>query len=338
MPVNFTDEPIPLTLIYDNVYQNVSGQVLEIDKYLVPPGHLWSRLLATRYLIGDDYDHRGYITQKLIDLRYIAKTVYTPVIPPAFLFMQSTESGLWFQVDAVEVDPTVGSVEGDPDTQEDVSFATTVVAAPPDGSVINFDVEVPAGAWFILGLNSLTCVGMQLDTVDNPDNVSMLFAKRRIQQFPSLTVPIAFPNSTNLIFDDQDNNQYALRVTDAGELFWTPFGDRNPTTLFAPESLFWESVEPVLNIIPNHQGLVSALNPPDDAAVQASYAGTYLGLAGSGSGYRGTVTFEWRLEDVADCPAGTFAIQSTGGLSGAWSTSGTLTVAGIREEASWGLG
>jgi hypothetical protein len=331
--VNFTDEPIPLTLIYDNVYQNVSGQVLEIDKYLIPPGHLWSRLFATRYLIGDDYDHRGYITQKLIDLGYIAKTVYTPIIPPAYLFMQSCESAAtWFRVDAVEVDPT----SSDPDTQEDVSYATTVVAAPPDGSVINFDVEVPAGAWFILGLNTLTCVGMQLDTVDNPDNVSMLYAKRRVQQFPSLEVPIAFPTGTNLIFDDQDNNQYVLRVNDAGELFWTPYVNRTPQTLFAPESLFWRSVEPVLEMIPDGQGLVSILNPPDTS--QASYAGLYLGLAGSGSGYAGTVTFEWRLEDVGDCPAGTFPIESRGGESGAWSTSGELTVAGIREEASWGPG
>jgi hypothetical protein len=178
---------------------------------------------------------------------------------------------------------------------------------------------------------------MQLDTVDpGAGEVAMLYAKRRVQQFPSLEVPIAFPTGTNLIFDDQDNNQYVLRVNDAGELFWTRYVNRTPQTLFAPESLFWRSVEPVLEMIPNGQGLVSILNPPDTS--QASYAGLYLGLAGSGSGYAGTVTFEWRLEDVGDCPAGTFPIESRGGESGAWSTSGELTVAGIREEASWGPG
>jgi hypothetical protein len=327
MPVNFVDELIPLTLLYTNVYQNVSNQVLEIDKALIPPGHLWSRLFATRYLTGSDYDDRGYITQKLIDLGYIAKSVYSPVIPPAFLFMQSSESELWFQVDAIEVDP----LNSDVATQEDASFAATVVEGPPDGSEINFNVEVSAGTWFILGLDTLSCVGMQLDTVDNPGDVSSLYAKRRIQQFPSLEVPIAFPNTINLIFDDQDNNQYVLRITDGGELFWTPYGNRTPVTLFAPESLFWKVTEPVLNEIPTSQEVVSILNPPDLAT--ATYAGTYRG--GSGSGYSGTISFEWRAEDVAECPAGIFPVSGTSGL---WTTEGTLTVAGIREEAGWGAG
>jgi hypothetical protein len=329
--VDFTDELIPLTLLYTNVYQNVSNQVLEIDKSLVPPGHLWSRLFATRYLTGEDYTDRGYITQKLIDLGYIAKSVYSPVIPPAYLFLQSYESETWFQIDAIEVDPE----NSDPATQEEAAFSATVVATPPNGSVINFNVEIPAGTWFILGLDTISAVGMQLDTVDNPGDVSSLYVKRHIQQFPALAVPIAFPNTVDLIFDDQDNNQYVLQISDSGELFWTLYGNRTPATLFAPEGLFWKAVEPVLNESPAPGALVaSVLNPPDLA--QASYTGGYQG-GGSGHPSSGTLSFQWRPEDVADCSAGTFAIQSTSG-SGLWSTSGTLTVAGIREEPGWGAG
>jgi hypothetical protein len=135
----------------------------------------------------------------------------------------------------------------------------------------------------------LSAVGMQLDTVDNRGDVSSLYAKRRIQQFPFLEVPIAFPNTVNLVFDDVDNNQYALRISDSGELFWTLYGNRSPVTLFAPESLFWEATEPVLNLIPPAQDVVS-INPPD--LVSASYAGTYRGE----NGYSGKLARR-RLED-----------------------------------------
>ena len=126
---DFSEINLPLNIIYSDVYSNVSSQVLEIDKALIPPGHLWSRLFATRVLIGDDYTFRGYITQKLIDLGYIAKAVYSPIIPQGYLFLQSYESATWFQVDAVEIDPPGPFYYAD-----DASFQCTDVAAPPDGS------------------------------------------------------------------------------------------------------------------------------------------------------------------------------------------------------------
>src|ERR1700746_1342275 len=146
---NFSGINLPLSIIYSDVYSNVSGQVLEIDKALIPPGHLWSRLFAPRVLIGDDYSRRGYITQKLIDLGYIAKAVYSPIIPQGFLFLESYESAAWFQVDAVEIDSP-----GPDALADDVSFATTNVLGPPGNSIVNFDITVPYGNWFILELNT----------------------------------------------------------------------------------------------------------------------------------------------------------------------------------------
>ncbi len=344
--IDFTGADLPLTLIYSEVYSNVSGQVLEIDKSLVQPGHLWSRLFSTRFLIGADYTDRGFITQKLIDLGYIAKAVYSPVIPLGFFYMQSYESETWFQVDAIEVDtsPDHFAVK-----QDDASFQTTKVTGPSEDSIINFNIIVPAGVWFILGLaNGVSCVGMQLDSVDQPDDISFLYVKRNIQQFPLLPEPMAVPNSVSLIFYDQNNNRYSLQVDDSGQLFFTPYfgftpfsllnsvllppnGDPNLPASVPSDCLFWDVVEPLLEQIPDERHVRILLNSPDP--VQASYSGVYTGP----SGYAGTVSFEWRLEDVADSIAGTFPGYGTS-PDGLWTTSGSLTISGILAEPSWGTG
>lgn len=332
--VDFSGDNLPLNLIYSEVYSNVSGQVLEIDKSLVPAGHLWSRLFYTRVLIGDDYTNRGYITQVLIRQGLIAKAIYSPIIPQGYLFLQSYESDTWFEVDALEVDPD----DTQPDTREDVSFISTEVTGPPAGTVINFNVEIPSSYWFILGLDDTYTVGMQLDTVNNPGDISFLYKKRLVQQNPSLPIPISIPNTSNLIFDDQDNNQFALKIDDDGQLFFTPYFGITPYILLnqntnGDDSLFWQVVEPVLNEIPNRENVVVTL---DSDILQASYSGSYREL--SGSGYSGTVSFQWRLPDVADCIAGTFTGAYGTSADGLWSTSGTLSISGILEEPSWGPG
>src|ERR1700747_2401241 len=193
---DFSELNFPLSIIYSDVYSNVSGQVLEIDKELIPPGHLWSRLFAERVLIGDDYSRRGYITQKLIDLGYIAKAVYSPIIPQGFLFLQSYESPAWFQVDAVEVD-SPGPVA----LADDVSFQTMDVLGPPVDSIVNFDITVPYGNWFILELNTNFCLGMQSDIRGDPiGDPTFLYEKRDKLRYPAITVPLAIPNNQQLLF------------------------------------------------------------------------------------------------------------------------------------------
>jgi hypothetical protein len=313
---NFSEANLPLSIIYSDVYSNVSGQVLEIDKALIPPGHLWSRLFATRVLIGDDYEQRGYITQKLIDLGYIAKAIYSPIIPQGFLFLQSSDSQTWFGVDAVEIDPP-----GPYDLADDTSFQTTEIAAPPDGSVVNFNVSVPYGNWFILELSTDFALGMQIDDREDAEgDPTFYYEKRNKLNYPEITVPLAIPNSQELIFTTEDNSSYLLRVNDDGQLFWIRAAGVTLASLFDPTGLFWLSMEPVLNVIDDRQsadgqllgGLVS----------KAFFNGTYSGVNGNS----GNLSFQWRTEDIAELTPGSYSVPANNSGSGDWSVSGTLTV------------
>jgi hypothetical protein len=313
---DFSEANLPLSVIYSDVYSNVSGQVLEIDKELIPPGHLWSRLFATRVLIGDDYNQRGYITQKLIDLGYIAKAVYSPIIPHGFFFLQSYESPAWFEVDAVEVDET-----GPYDRVDDASFESTLVTAPPEGSTINFDITVPYGLWFILELSVAFALGMQIDVQgDIIGDPTFLYQKRDKLNYPALTVPLAVPNNQQLLFITEDGTAYQLRINDAGQLFWLCAAEVTILSLFAPEGLFWLSLEPVLAQIPNQQTVSTKLagNP----YIKALFKGTYTGVNGNS----GTLSFGWRTEDIAEITPGTYSIPNSTSGDGNWSVSGTLTV------------
>lgn len=314
---NFSEVNLPLSIIYSDVYSNVSGQVLEIDKTLIPPGHLWSRLFATRVLIGDDYSLRGYITQKLIDLGYIAKAVYSPIIPLGFFFLQSAESKTWFQVDAVEID-----APGPVAFADDSSFETTVIDAPPDGSIINFDVTVPYGNWFILELSADFGLGMQIDVRgDETGDPTFLYEKRDKLRYPEITVPLAVPNSQELIFTTEDGASYLLRVNDAGQLFWIRAAGVTLLSLFAPDGIFWLSVEPVLT------GATQDRRSGDwrlqgGLYAKASFTGTFAGT----NGFTGNLSFQWRTEDVAELTPGVYSIPNRSSGNGHWSASGTLTV------------
>jgi hypothetical protein len=312
----FSEANLPLSIIYSDVYSNVSGQVLEIDKELVPPGHLWSRLFATRVLIGDDYDRRGYITQKLIDLGYIAKAVYSPIIPQGYLFLQSEDSETWFAVDAVEIDPS-----GPYDRADDCSFQTTVIDSPPEGSIVNFNIAVPYGNWFILELSTDFALGMTVDTrLDATNDPTFLYEKRSKLRYPQITVPLAIPNNQELIFTTEDGASYLLRVNDEGQLFWIRAAGVTFLSLFAPDGLFWLSMEPVLNVIPDASAADGVLQ--GGLPVKASFAGSYSGVNGNS----GHLSFQWRSEDIAELTPGTYPIPENSSGSGDWSVNGTLTV------------
>lgn len=212
---DFTEANLPLSVIYSASWENISNQVLEVEKALVPPGHVWNQLLSQRYLIGDDFTARGYTTQKLIDLGYIGQSWYTPIIPPAYLHLQSYESTQWFEIDAIEVNLNINN----PDQTDEVAFASTAVPRAPAGSIINFDIVVPAAIWFILGLDTNNSVGLQIYTATS--DATFLYEKRPNGNFPSITVPLSVPNSQHIVFLDSSNNFYALNVNDTGQLLWT---------------------------------------------------------------------------------------------------------------------
>jgi hypothetical protein len=313
----FLETNLPLSIIYSDVYSNVSGQVLEIDKQLIPPGHLWSRLFATRVLIGDDYTLRGYITQKLIDLGYIAKAVYSPIIPAGFLFLQSYESATWFAVDAVEINPP-----GPYDRADDASFQTTAIETPPDGSIINFDITVPYGNWFILELGTDFALGMQIDDREDAlGDPTFLYEKRSKLRYPQITVPLAIPNTQQLHFTTEDNSTYLLAVNDAGQLFWIRGADVTVASLFAPDGLFWSVIEPVLTGAQQDGRSASGILR-GGLYVKASFSGIYTGL----NLFHGNLAFQWRTEDIAELVPGTYAIPNHPSGSGQWFASGTLTV------------
>jgi hypothetical protein len=313
---NFSDINLPLSIIYSDVYSNVSGQVLEIDKALVPPGHLWSRLFATRVLIGDDYTFRGYITQKLIDLGYIAKAVYSPIIPQGYLFLQSSDSETWFGVEAVEIDPA-----GPYDRADDCSFAATEIDAPPEGSIVNFNITVPFGNWFILELSTDFCLGMQIDVAgDTIGDPTFLYEKRNKLRYPEITVPLAIPNNQELIFTTEDGSSYLLRVNDEGQLFWIAAAGVTIASLFNPAGIFWLSMEPVLDEIADRSAADSVLQ--GGLPVKAFFTGTYNGVNGNS----GNLSFQWRTEDIAELTPGVYPIPANNSGSENWSTSGTLTV------------
>lgn len=314
---DFSEINLPLNVIYSDVYSNVSGQVLEIDKALIPPGHLWSRLFATRVLIGDDYSMRGYITQKLIDLGYIAKAVYSPIIPQGFLFLQSYESPAWFEVDAVEVD-----APGPVAYADDASFASTLVETPPPDSTINFDITVPFGNWFILELDADFCLGMQIDDWgDEAKDPTFLFEKRDKLRYPAVTVPLSIPNNQQLLFVTEDDTVYQLRINDAGQLFWLRTAEVTPFSLFAADGLFWQTIEPILTgMALNHQSVDVYLDP--SIYVKALFAGSYAGT----NGLSGALSFRWRAEDVAGITPGSYPVPQSTSARGNWSVTGTLTV------------
>ena len=312
----FSEVDLPLSIIYSDVYSNVSGQVLEIDKTLIPPGHLWSRLFATRVLIGDDYNQRGYITQKLIDLGYIAKAVYSPIIPLGFLFLQSSDSDAWFGVDAVEVDPA-----GPYDRADDASFQTTAIDSPPEGSIVNFNISVPYGNWFILELTVDFALGMQIDDRgDEEGDPTFYYEKRNVLRYPYITVPLAVPNSQELIFTTENGLAYLLRVNDAGQLFWIAAAGVTIASLFDPVGLFWLSMEPVLGTVADRSSVDGVLQ--GGLYVKASFAGTYTGTNGTS----GNCSFQWRAEDIAELTPGVYPVPASGSGSGDLSVSGTLTV------------
>jgi len=312
----FSEANLPLSIIYSDVYSNVSGQVLEIDKALIPPGHLWSRLFATRVLIGDDYNRRGYITQKLIDLGYIAKAVYSPIIPLGFLFLQSSDSETWFAVDAVEIDPP-----GPYDLADDCSFATTEIDSPPEGSIVNFNIRVPYGNWFILELSTDFCLGMKIyDRGDAEGDPSFYYEKRNKLHYPAITVPLAVPNSQELIFTTESGLDYLLRVNDEGQLFWILAAGVTVSSLFEPDSLFWLSMEPVLNGIDDRKAVDGILQ--GGLYVKASFSGTYSGVSGNS----GNLSFQWRREDIAELTPGSYPVPGSNSRSADWSVNGTLTV------------
>jgi hypothetical protein len=312
----FSEIDLPLSIIYSDVYSNVSGQVLEIDKALIPPGHLWSRLFATRVLIGDDYDRRGYITQKLIDLGYIAKAVYSPIIPLGYLFLQSSDSETWFAVDAVEIDPP-----GPYDLADDCSFQTTEIDAPPEGSIVNFNIAVPYGNWFILELSTDNALGMQIyDRGDAEGDPTFYYEKRSKLRYPEITVPLAIPNGQELIFTTEAGASYLLRVNDEGQLYWIRAAEVTLLSLFAADSLFWLSMEPVLDLIPDQQSADAMLQ--GNLVSKAFFNGTYSGVNGNS----GNLSFQWRREDIAELTPGSYAIPTSTSGSTNWSISGTLTV------------
>ena len=313
---DFSNDNLPLSIIYSDVYSNVSGQVLEIDKALIPPGHLWSRLFATRVLIGDDYNRRGYITQKLIDLGYIAKAVYSPIIPLGYLFLQSSDSETWFAVDAVEIDPP-----GPYDLADDCSFQTTEIDAPPDGSIVNFNISVPYGNWFILELSEDYCLGMQIDDREDAEgDPTFYYEKRNKLNYPEITVPLAIPNSQELIFTTESGLSYLLRVNDNGQLLWILAAGVTVSSLFEADSLFWLSMEPALNVIPDRSAAGAVLQ--DGLYIKASFTGLYSGVNGN----FGSLSFQWRREDIAELTPGSYPIPASASGSGDWSVSGTLTV------------
>jgi hypothetical protein len=315
---DFSEINLPLNIIYSDVYSNVSGQVLEIDKELIPPGHLWSRLFADRVLIGDDYSRRGYITQKLIDLGYIAKAVYSPIIPQSYLFLQSYESPAWFEIDAVEVD-----APGPYDLADDASFASTLIDSPPADSTINFDITVPYGNWFILELSTNFCLGMQIDDRgDQAGDPTFYYEKRNKLHYPAVIVPLSIPNNQQLLFVTEDNTIYQLRVNDAGQLFWLrTVAGVTPFSLFDPNGLFWQSIEPVLTgMAVNYQSVDAYLDP--SIYVKALFEGSYAGT----NGLSGALSFRWRAEDVAGITPGSYPIPENTSARGNWSVTGTLTV------------
>ena len=305
----FSENNLPLTVLYSTVYQNISKQILEIEKALVPPGHLWSQFPAERYLIGDDYTMRGYSTQKLIDLGYIAKRSYSPIIPQGFLFLQSYQSTTWFQVDAVEVDVPSELAA----TREEVTFLVTDVTGPPEGSIINFNIQLPAGVWFVLSLDVELAVGMALDT--NDDVTTFLYEKRDKLNWPVLSSPLAIPNTVSLIFDDDDGRSYRLLINDQGQLFWTLNTGTTPIILFTGNSLFWLTVTPILVEVPDLSNLNFKLGEPE--MIRATFSGTYSGPTS------GTLEYQWRATDLGSLDPGSYPIHST---SGSWTVSGTLTV------------
>jgi hypothetical protein len=315
---NFKGIPLPIGIIFSDVFQNVSNQVLEIDQTLVPPGHLWSRLLANRVLIGDAYTDRGYITQVLIRQGLIAMAAYTPVFPPNFFYLQSYESNTWFVINAVEVDLSTEY----PEETEEIAWDATDVTGPPAGSVINFDIIVNFGNWFILQLDSEDAVGMQIDTrTGTPTDFietgspTFLYQKRLIQNFPFLTIPLGVPNTQKLIFQAEDGNPYLLRINDAGQLFWTRYIGVTSSSLFESTGVFWSVTTPILNSITTNK----SFNFTDSSGdlVDGSFSGTYAGP------YSGNIQFQFRDTDVADLEPGTFSISST---NGPWSVNGTLTI------------
>jgi hypothetical protein len=326
VPVYFSERDLPLSVIYDTLYQNVSHQVLEIDKEIVPPGHLWSRMHADAYLVGDDYDERGYITQVLIRQGYIAKRVYTPIIPAGYLYLQSYESQQWFQIFAVEVDVDETKI----DTRGDTSFESNPIAYPPPNSIIDFDVSLPYGVWFTLDLlyqitraqtgYALGCTVQTKSGVVDAGDPAFYFEKKDRLHFPPINVPLSIPNTQELRFIAESGITYLLRINDEGQLFWTLYTGLYADGLFEPDELFWKATEPVLEMIDDgysvHHVLEGGLH------IQAVFVGTFKGL----NGHQGPIKFEYRREDVAEIEPGFYPITSTS-PNGTFSVTGTLTVA-----------
>jgi len=311
-----TEYNLPLTVIYSDVWQNVSSQVLEIDKSTtIPIGHVWSEMLANRYLIGDDYTNRGYVTQVLIRQGYIAHSVYVPIIPQGYFFMQSYESDTWFEVDAVEVDVD----DNNPITRECVSYKSTEVTSPPVGSIINFNISVPAGICLLLELNSTVCVDMYLDFNTSGDtgeivNISSLYRKNTVPaNLPSITTPLAIPNTQNLTFDDGDGNLYTFQINDAGQFFWTLY---TPSFAVIFWGLFWLTIEPIFVNYPNNAISYSLGN---QFWVKATFTGTYSDTNGNS----GTLSYEWNREEMGSINPGTFPVSGTKGI---WTINGTMTI------------
>jgi hypothetical protein len=311
-----TEFNLPLTVIYSDVYQNVSSQVLEIDKSVsIPPSHVWSEMLANRYLIGDDYTNRGYVTQKLIDLGYIAFAVYVPLIPQGYFFLQSYESDIWFEVDAVEVDVD----DNNPLTRECVSYKSTEVVVPPPNSIINFNISIPAGIPLLLELNGTVCVDMYLDfNTSGPTNeiinISSLYRKNVVpSNLPAITTALSIPNTQNLYFDDGDSNFYTFQINDQGQFFWTLY---TPSFAIIFWGLFWLTLEPILVKYSNNAISYSLGN---QFWVKAFFTGTYA----DNSGNSGTLYYEWNREEIGSTNPGTFPVN---GSKGIWTITGTMTV------------
>lgn len=209
MPTNpFTDNPPPISVIYSLMWVNVSNQVLELSTQLFP-GEVWSQLFAERYLSQQEYTNRSYVVQNFINLGYISKARYAPVIGVGQFFMQSS-GGLWFEVDAAEFDQSPTD-----NTENDVTYVTTLVSGPPAGSVINFDIQIDSGTPLILQLDNHFCVGLYIEARLLPSPY-MIFEKRDLLNYPILTNPLSIPYTQNLIFLDVNNVAYRYVVDDSG--------------------------------------------------------------------------------------------------------------------------
>jgi hypothetical protein len=162
---------------------------------------------------------------------------------------------------------------------------------------------------------------MQIDVRgDALGDPTFLYEKRSKLRYPAITVPLAIPNSQELIFTTEDGSEYLLRVNDAGQLFWIRGAEVTVSSLFDTEGLFWLSMEPVFGAIPDRSSADSILQ--GGLYVKASFTGTYTGT----SGLSGNVAFQWRTEDIAELTPGTYPVPSNDSARGNWSVSGTLTV------------